>query len=45
VVWSYNASSAQWLDEREPQQMKFFGSILFHFLTRTRWSRIGMVPN
>ena len=45
VVWSYNASSAQWLDEREPQQVKFFASILVHFLTRTRWSRIGMVPN
>lgn len=45
VVWSYNAPSSEWLDEREPQQMEFFGSILVHFLTRTRWSRIGMVPS
>lgn len=45
VVWSYNAPSSEWLDEREPQQMEFVGSILVHFLTRTRWSRIGMMPS
>jgi signal peptidase I len=44
VVWSYNAPSADWLEQRAPQQIEFMGSILAHFWTRTRWSRIGLRP-
>ena len=45
VVWSYNAPSSAWLDERTSDQLAFYGSIFTHFLTRTRWSRIGLRPS
>lgn len=39
VLWSYDAPSAQWLDASVPHELRFYGSIFTHLVTRTRWSR------
>lgn len=41
IYWSYNAPSAEWLDEAPSHRLGFYASMLPHLLTRTRWSRVG----
>lgn len=41
IYWSYNAPSAQWLDEAPAHRLGFYLSMLPHLLSRTRWSRVG----
>jgi signal peptidase I len=41
IYWSYNAPSAQWLDEAPAHRLGFYASILPHLLSRTRWHRVG----
>ncbi len=41
IYWSYNAPSAQWLDEAPAHRLGFYASMLPHLLTRTRWHRVG----
>lgn len=43
VYWSYNAPSEDWLDDSVEGRLRFDGSILTHFVGKTRWSRIGKV--
>jgi signal peptidase I len=41
VYWSYDAPSKDWISDNVSTRVKFDLSILWHFLTRTRWSRTG----
>ncbi len=41
IYWSYNAPSAQWLDDAPAHRLGFYVSLLPHLLSRTRWSRVG----
>jgi signal peptidase I len=41
IYWSYNAPSAQWLDDAPWHRLGFYASILPHLLSRTRWHRVG----
>ena len=41
IYWSYNAPSAQWLDDAPAHRLGFYASILPHLLARTRWHRVG----
>jgi signal peptidase I len=41
VFWSYDAPSAAWLDPNH--RVQFYSSMVTHFFTRTRWSRVGIV--
>ena len=41
IYWSYNAPSAQWLDDAPAHRLGFYASILPHLLSRTRWHRVG----
>ncbi len=41
VFWSYDAPSAAWLDQSPGHRVQFYSSVLAHFFTRTRWSRVG----
>ncbi len=43
IYWSYKAPSREWLDNSVEGRLRFDGSILMNFLSRTRWSRIGKV--
>jgi signal peptidase I len=43
VLWSYDAPSSSWLDERPRRELAFYGSIATHLFSRTRWSRIGIL--
>ncbi len=43
IYWSYNAPSAQWLDDALWHRLGFYASMLPHLLSRTRWSRVGEV--
>jgi signal peptidase I len=39
VYWSYDAPTKDWTAEDLVARLKFDGSIVWHFLARTRWSR------
>ncbi len=41
IYWSYNAPSAQWLDDAPGHRLGFYASMVPHLLTRTRWRRVG----
>jgi signal peptidase I len=41
VYWSYDAPSSRWLDEDFSDRIRFYGSIMGNFFSRTRWSRTG----
>lgn len=41
VVWSYDAPSKEWLNERPGAQFKLYASIAAGFFAHTRWSRTG----
>jgi len=41
VYWSYDAPSSRWLDENFSHQMAFYGSMVEHFFSNTRWKRTG----
>ena len=42
VYWSYDAPSADWLEQNLVRRLAFDASIAGNFLKRTRWSRIGL---
>jgi signal peptidase I len=39
IVWSYDAPSAAWLNERPGAQLRLYASIAVGFFAHTRWSR------
>jgi len=41
IYWSYDAPSSQWLDEDPVRRLEFYGSMVPHLLSRTRWHRVG----
>jgi signal peptidase I len=41
IYWSYNAPSAEWLDEALSHRLGFYISMLPHLWSRTRWHRVG----
>ncbi|MGH9470308.1 MAG: signal peptidase I [Terriglobia bacterium] len=41
VYWSYNAPTSEWLDDSLEGRLRFDGSIVWHFVQNTRWTRIG----
>ncbi|HTC95723.1 MAG TPA: signal peptidase I [Terriglobales bacterium] len=41
VFWSYDAPSAEWLDEKPAHRLRFFASMCAHLFSRTRWERTG----
>ncbi len=41
IYWSYNAPSREWQDDRWSDRLKFDASILWNFVDKTRWSRMG----
>jgi signal peptidase I len=43
VYWSYDAPSQEWTSDDLMERMKFNASIVWHFLTKTRWSRTGKI--
>jgi signal peptidase I len=43
VYWSYNAPTRDWTDDRLSDRLKFDVSILWNFLGKTRWSRMGKI--
>lgn len=43
IFWSYDAPTQEWLSPGISGRVKFYSSVLFHFLDRTRWKRTGMV--
>jgi signal peptidase I len=43
VFWSYDAPTQDWLSSSLSGRMKFYSSVLFHFLDKTRWSRTGKI--
>jgi signal peptidase I len=43
VYWSYDAPTQEWTSDDLVERMKFNASIVWHFLTKTRWSRTGKI--
>jgi signal peptidase I len=43
VFWSYDAPTQDWLSPGVESRMRFYSSVVFHFLDRTRWTRTGKV--
>jgi signal peptidase I len=43
VYWSYDAPTQEWTSDDLLDRMKFNASIVWHFLTKTRWSRTGKI--
>ncbi len=41
VYWSYKAPTHDWIDDRLSDRLKFDASILWNFVDKTRWSRMG----
>ncbi len=41
IVWSYDAPSSAWLNERPGAQIRLYASIAVGFFAHTRWSRTG----
>jgi signal peptidase I len=41
VYWSYDAPTKDWTADNLVARLKFDGSIVWNFLTKTRWSRTG----
>ena len=41
VYWSYDAPTKDWTAETLAARLKFDGSIVWNFITHTRWSRTG----
>jgi signal peptidase I len=41
IVWSYDAPTSDWLNERPGAQLKLYASIAIGFFAHTRWSRTG----
>ena len=43
VYWSYDAPTQEWTNEDLMARAKFNLSIVWNFLSKTRWSRTGMI--
>jgi signal peptidase I len=43
IVWSYDAPTSEWLNERPGAQLKLYASIAVGFFAHTRWSRTGIL--
>jgi signal peptidase I len=43
VYWSYDAPTRDWTDDNISSRLRFDGSIVWNFFSKTRWSREGMV--
>lgn len=43
IFWSYDAPTQDWLRPGLEGRMKFYTSVLFHFMDRTRWERTGKI--
>ncbi len=43
VYWSYDAPTQEWVSDNLKVRLEFDASIVWHFLSRTRWSRTGKV--
>jgi signal peptidase I len=41
IVWSYDAPSSEWLNEKPGAQLRLYASIAVNFFAHTRWSRTG----
>ena len=41
VCWSYDVPTQQWVTRNLARRLKFEFSILFNFVSKTRWSRLG----
>ncbi|HVB29580.1 MAG TPA: signal peptidase I [Terriglobia bacterium] len=41
VYWSYDAPTQDWIDDHWSDRLKFDASILWNFVDKTRWSRLG----
>jgi signal peptidase I len=41
VFWSYDAPTKDWMDEGVKGRLQFDASILWNFISKTRWSRTG----
>jgi signal peptidase I len=41
IFWSYRAPSSKWLEANWRTKMRFYGSVITHFATNTRWERTG----
>ena len=41
IYWSYKAPTQNWIDDRWSDRLKFDASILWNFVDKTRWSRMG----
>ncbi len=41
VYWSYDAPSKEWTNEDLKSRLRFDASILWNFISKTRWSRTG----
>lgn len=43
VYWSYDAPTKEWVSDNMKDRLEFDGSILWHFVSKTRWSRTGKI--
>jgi signal peptidase I len=43
VLWSYDAPSSAWLEDRPLSKLRFYTYVATHFVSNTRWSRTGTV--
>ncbi len=43
VYWSYDAPTQEWTNDDLAERMKFNLSIVWNFISRTRWSRTGKI--
>lgn len=41
IYWSYEAPTESWITPDWTKRAHFYGSVLVHFFTRTRWGRTG----
>ncbi len=43
VFWSYDAPTQEWLAPGISNRVRFYSSVMLHFLDRTRWKRTGTI--
>lgn len=43
VYWSYDAPTSAWLDSDPAHRVRFYGSVVENFFSRTRWRRTAML--
>ncbi|MGH9432720.1 MAG: signal peptidase I [Terriglobia bacterium] len=43
VYWSYDAPTRDWINDNVAGRVRFDGSIIWNFFSKTRWSREGMI--